>query len=113
VHAALGDSPTPVEADVDGRAALGAIPNIEWLEGSGLTLQPRRGLRRDLQAAPSTSGAAGDVAAWPHPMADGEAIRDRALDQRRRAGRRGGAQPARRAAALRRRAVLLVATSTT
>ena len=54
--------------------ALGAVPNIEWLEGSGLTLD--RGVVCDatLQAAPHVF-AAGDVAAWPHPMADGEQIR--------------------------------------
>ena len=54
--------------------ALGAVPNIEWLEGSGLTLD--RGVVCDatLQAAPHVF-AAGDVAVWPHPMADGELIR--------------------------------------
>ena len=54
--------------------ALGAVPNIEWLEGSGLTLD--RGVVCDatLPAAPHVF-AAGDVAVWPHPMADGELIR--------------------------------------
>jgi len=68
----LGD-PTPVEADVT-VAALGAIPNIEWLEGSGLTLQ--RGVVCDeyLQAEEHV-WCAGDVTAWPHPLADGELIR--------------------------------------
>ena len=43
--------------------------------------------RRSPRATPSTSSRAGDVAAWPHPLADGGLIRDRALDERRRAGR--------------------------
>ncbi len=54
--------------------ALGAVPNTEWLEGSGLMLD--RGVVCDatLQAAPNVF-AAGDIAVWPHPMADGEHIR--------------------------------------
>jgi NADPH-dependent 2,4-dienoyl-CoA reductase/sulfur reductase-like enzyme len=62
-----------VDADVV-IVALGALPNIEWLEGSGLTLD--RGVVCDatLQAAPHVF-AAGDVAAWPHPMAGGAHIR--------------------------------------
>jgi len=54
--------------------ALGAVPNVEWLEGSGLTLD--RGVVCDatLKAAPHVF-AAGDVVTWPHPMADGELIR--------------------------------------
>jgi NADPH-dependent 2,4-dienoyl-CoA reductase/sulfur reductase-like enzyme len=54
--------------------ALGAVPNIEWLEGSGLTLN--RGVVCDetLRAAPHVF-AAGDIAVWPHPLADGELIR--------------------------------------
>jgi 3-phenylpropionate/trans-cinnamate dioxygenase ferredoxin reductase component len=54
--------------------ALGAVPNIEWLEGSALTLD--RGVVCDatLKAAPHVF-AAGDVVTWPHPMADGELIR--------------------------------------
>jgi NADPH-dependent 2,4-dienoyl-CoA reductase/sulfur reductase-like enzyme len=62
-----------VDADVV-IVALGSRPNIEWLEGSGLTLD--RGVLCDatLMAAPNVF-AAGDVAVWPHPMADGEPIR--------------------------------------
>ncbi len=54
--------------------ALGAIPNIEWLEGSGLSLD--RGIVCDeyLQAAPHVY-AAGDVVSWPHPLADGAIVR--------------------------------------
>jgi 3-phenylpropionate/trans-cinnamate dioxygenase ferredoxin reductase component len=64
-----------VEADV-AVIALGAAPNTDWLAGSGLGLEPGVVCHSTLQA----SGAddvfcAGDVAAWPHPMADGELIR--------------------------------------
>ncbi len=55
---------------------LGALPNTEWLAGSGLTVDP--GLRCDgtLTAVgdPDILGA-GDIVAWPHPLADGETIR--------------------------------------
>jgi NADPH-dependent 2,4-dienoyl-CoA reductase/sulfur reductase-like enzyme len=67
--------------------ALGAVPNIEWLEGSGLTLD--RGVVCDetLRAAPNVF-AAGDVAVWPH---DGELIRiehwTNAAEQGRHVGR--------------------------
>ncbi|MDA0160995.1 FAD-dependent oxidoreductase [Solirubrobacter ginsenosidimutans] len=54
--------------------ALGALPNIEWLEGSGLTLDRGVVCDANLQAAPHVF-AAGDVAVWPHPLADGEPIR--------------------------------------
>ena len=54
--------------------ALGAVPNIEWLEGSGLTLDRGVVCDANLQAAPHVF-AAGDVVTWPHPMADGELIR--------------------------------------
>jgi 3-phenylpropionate/trans-cinnamate dioxygenase ferredoxin reductase subunit len=66
-------APAEVEADV-AVAALGAIPNTEWLDGSGLTL--RRGVVCDeyLQAEAHV-WCAGDVTVWPHPLADGEPIR--------------------------------------
>jgi 3-phenylpropionate/trans-cinnamate dioxygenase ferredoxin reductase component len=55
---------------------LGAVPNTEWLAGSGL--QPNPGLECDvtLTAAddPDILGA-GDIVSWPHPLADGEALR--------------------------------------
>ena len=71
---ALSDG-TRVEADV-AVVALGAMPNTEWLAGSGLELQP--GVVCD--AALAARGAdgvfcAGDAAAWPHPMAGGDVIR--------------------------------------
>jgi 3-phenylpropionate/trans-cinnamate dioxygenase ferredoxin reductase component len=79
-----GDAPAPlrgvrlasgelVDADVI-VVALGALPNIEWLEGSGLTLDRGVVCDTNLQAAPHVF-AAGDVAAWPHPMAGGAHIR--------------------------------------
>lgn len=56
--------------------ATGARPNTEWLEGSGLTLDP--GVVCDeFCAAVGATGvyAAGDVAQWPHPLVDGELVR--------------------------------------
>jgi 3-phenylpropionate/trans-cinnamate dioxygenase ferredoxin reductase component len=75
VHLHLGAPADPNALDADVVVvALGSQPNIEWLEGSGLTLD--RGVVCDatLQAAPNVF-AAGDIAVWPHPMADGEPIR--------------------------------------
>ncbi len=66
---------TRVEADV-AVIALGAIPNTDWLVESGLELQP--GLVCDATLAARDTEhvfAAGDAAAWPHPMADGGVIR--------------------------------------
>jgi NADPH-dependent 2,4-dienoyl-CoA reductase/sulfur reductase-like enzyme len=55
---------------------LGAVPNTEWLAGSGLQLDP--GLECDATLTafddPDILGA-GDIASWPHPLADGEALR--------------------------------------
>jgi 3-phenylpropionate/trans-cinnamate dioxygenase ferredoxin reductase component len=64
-----------VEADV-AVVALGAIPNTDWLADSGLELQP--GVVCDAALAARDAQdvlCAGDVAAWPHPMADGALIR--------------------------------------
>jgi 3-phenylpropionate/trans-cinnamate dioxygenase ferredoxin reductase component len=64
-----------VEADL-AVVALGAIPNTDWLADSGLELQP--GVVCDATlAARDADGVfcAGDVAAWPHPMADHGIIR--------------------------------------
>jgi 3-phenylpropionate/trans-cinnamate dioxygenase ferredoxin reductase subunit len=66
---------TRVEADV-AVVALGAIPNTDWLADSGLELQP--GVVCDATLAARDAAdvfCAGDVAAWPHPMADGGVIR--------------------------------------
>jgi NADPH-dependent 2,4-dienoyl-CoA reductase/sulfur reductase-like enzyme len=69
----LGHDGSPIEADVT-VIALGAIANTEWLHGSGLELQPGVVCDELLQAAEHV-WAAGDVAAWPHPLADGDHIR--------------------------------------
>ena len=55
---------------------VGAVPNTEWLAGSGLQADP--GLECDAMlttaADPDILGA-GDIVSWPHPLADGEALR--------------------------------------
>jgi 3-phenylpropionate/trans-cinnamate dioxygenase ferredoxin reductase component len=66
---------TRVEADI-AVVALGAIPNTDWLADSGLELQP--GIVCDATLAARDAEdvfCAGDVAAWPHPMAGGALIR--------------------------------------
>ena len=75
VEAIRLDDGSRVEADV-AVIALGAVPNTDWLAGSGLELRP--GVVCD--ATLRVRGAedvfcAGDAAAWPHPMADGSLIR--------------------------------------
>jgi NADPH-dependent 2,4-dienoyl-CoA reductase/sulfur reductase-like enzyme len=64
-----------VGADV-ALVALGAVPNVEWLQRSGLDVSD--GLVCDATCAavghPEIVGA-GDVAAWPHPLADDELVR--------------------------------------
>jgi 3-phenylpropionate/trans-cinnamate dioxygenase ferredoxin reductase subunit len=53
--------------------ALGSAPNTEWLAGSGLTLQGGAVLCDEhcLAVGAANVAAAGDVAAWPHPQAEG------------------------------------------
>jgi 3-phenylpropionate/trans-cinnamate dioxygenase ferredoxin reductase subunit len=66
---------TRVDADL-AVVALGAIPCTDWLADSGLELQP--GVVCDATLAARDADdvfCAGDVAAWPHPMADGALIR--------------------------------------
>ena len=55
---------------------LGALPNTEWLAGSGLQLDPGVACDATLTAIgdPDILGA-GDIVSWPHPLADGDAIR--------------------------------------
>lgn len=48
-------------------AAVGAEPNIEWLEGSGLNIDSGVVCAGTLEAAPNVY-AVGDVARWPHPI---------------------------------------------
>lgn len=71
---ALLSDGTRVEADL-AVAALGAVPNTEWLSASGLQLD--RGLVVDDHCRPRLPDgtpaenivAAGDVTRWPHPLA--------------------------------------------
>jgi len=55
---------------------LGALPNTEWLAGSGLRVAPGVECDATLTAAEDPDVlAAGDIVTWPHPLADGDAIR--------------------------------------
>ncbi|HEV3390209.1 MAG TPA: FAD-dependent oxidoreductase [Solirubrobacteraceae bacterium] len=55
---------------------LGAVPNTEWLASSGLRADPGLACDATLTAAddPDILGA-GDIVAWPHPLADGDVVR--------------------------------------
>ena len=57
-------------------SASARTPNTEWLADSGLQLDPGLVCDATLTAVgdPDMLGA-GDIVTWPHPMADGEAIR--------------------------------------
>jgi NADPH-dependent 2,4-dienoyl-CoA reductase/sulfur reductase-like enzyme len=60
-----------IEADLV-LLALGAVPNVDWLAGSGLQLDP--GVVCDefsLAVGVDGVAAAGDVAQWPHPAGGG------------------------------------------
>jgi len=89
-----------VEADVV-VVALGAIPNTDWLAGSGLTLDPGLVCDATLTSVddPDVLGA-GDVVSWPHPLADDETIRvehwTNAAEQGAAAARNALAPPAER-----------------
>ena len=81
--------------------ALGAIPNTGWLEGSGLTLEP--GVLCDATLAAQGVEdvfAAGDIAAWPHPLAPDAPIRiehwTNAAEQGTLAGRNAVVDPSER-----------------
>ncbi|MDH3725366.1 MAG: FAD-dependent oxidoreductase, partial [Thermoleophilia bacterium] len=54
--------------------AIGAVPNTEWLEGSGLAINDGVLCDETCQAAPGVV-VAGDVARWPNPTSDGELMR--------------------------------------
>lgn len=55
---------------------LGAMPNTEWLAGSGLRADPGLACDATLTAAGDADLlGAGDIVSWPHPLADGEALR--------------------------------------
>jgi NADPH-dependent 2,4-dienoyl-CoA reductase/sulfur reductase-like enzyme len=56
--------------------ALGALPNTDWLNDTGLTLDP--GLHCDATLTSTEDPdilAAGDIVSWPHPLADGNRVR--------------------------------------
>jgi NADPH-dependent 2,4-dienoyl-CoA reductase/sulfur reductase-like enzyme len=79
---------TRVEADV-AVVALGAVPNTEWLAGSGLRLQPGVVCDATLAARDAEDVfCAGDAAAWPHPLAGGDVIR---IEHWTNAAEQGGA----------------------
>ncbi|MEA2393852.1 MAG: hypothetical protein QOJ82_1743 [Solirubrobacteraceae bacterium] len=64
-----------LEADL-GLIAVGAVPCSGWLAGSGVTLEP--GVVCDSTCAAvgvDAVFAAGDVARWPHPLADEALVR--------------------------------------
>ena len=75
---------------------IGAVPAVDWLAGSALSLRSPAeggGVATDatLLAAPGVV-AVGDVASWPNPLFDGEVMRvehwENAIDQGAHAGRR-------------------------
>jgi len=55
---------------------LGALPNTDWLTGSGLQVDPGLACHATLTAVgdPDILGA-GDIVSWPHPLAGGETLR--------------------------------------
>jgi 3-phenylpropionate/trans-cinnamate dioxygenase ferredoxin reductase subunit len=84
VAAILGDGRVEAVELIEGEriaadivvVGLGAVPNTEWLAGSGLALNPGVACDATLTATedPDILGA-GDIVSWPHPLAGGEAIR--------------------------------------
>lgn len=57
-------------------AAIGVVPNTEWLDGSGLVVND--GVVSDAALFAQGRGdivVAGDVARWPHPLFGGELVR--------------------------------------
>ena len=81
--------------------ALGATPNIAWLEDSGLALGPGVICDATLTSVSDPDVlAAGDACTWPHPLNDGEPLRvehwNNAVEQGRLAGRNLLREPAER-----------------
>ncbi|MEV0787631.1 FAD-dependent oxidoreductase [Streptomyces sp. NPDC050423] len=68
---------TTVDADLV-VVAIGSVPAVDWLAGSGLALGDGVLCDAHCRAAPGV-WAAGDVANWPHPMVAGARVR---LEQR-------------------------------
>lgn len=81
---------TVLDADVV-VVGVGVVPNTEWLEGSGLTLDDGVVCDATTLAAPGVC-AAGDVARWPNPRFGGELMRvehwDNAVEMGAHAARR-------------------------
>jgi 3-phenylpropionate/trans-cinnamate dioxygenase ferredoxin reductase component len=80
-----------LEADV-AVIALGALPEIGWLEGSGLSLAQGVSCDATLTSVSHPDVlAAGDVCRWPHPLTGEEPLRvehwNNAVEQGRLAGR--------------------------
>ena len=89
-----------VQAEV-GVVALGAVPNTAWLRDSGLSLEPGVVCDAGLAAAGAEDVfCAGDIVAWPHPLAGGELVRiehwTNAAEQGAAAGRNLVAAPGER-----------------
>ena len=100
---ALADG-TTVTADLV-LVALGALPNTEFLADTPIALTPDRGVVCDATLTSVSDPdvlAAGDIAAWPHPGADGERIRvehwTNAAEHGRLAGANATREPAQRVA---------------
>jgi 3-phenylpropionate/trans-cinnamate dioxygenase ferredoxin reductase subunit len=68
----LGDG-TAIEADVV-VVGVGVIPQTQWLERSGLTIDNGIVCDESCLAAPGIV-AAGDIARWPNPLFDGRLMR--------------------------------------
>ncbi len=111
IDALLGDAHVEAVALSDGSTvaadvvlmALGALPNVEWLAGAGLTLDPGLACDSTLTALGDPDIlAAGDLAAWPHPLAGGERVRvehwTTAAEHGQLAGRNALLEPEARAA---------------
>jgi len=111
VEAIVGDGRVEAVLLADGEridadvvvVGLGATPNTEWLADCGLELDPGLVCDATLTAVgdPDVLGA-GDIVTWPHPMADGQAIRIEhwtvAAEQGQLAGRNVLVAPAERVA---------------
>ncbi len=83
--------------------AFGAAPNVEWLEASGLSLDGGVVCDATLTSVDDPDVlAAGDLCAWPHPLADGARIRvehwTNAVEQGTLAGANALLEPADRTA---------------
>jgi 3-phenylpropionate/trans-cinnamate dioxygenase ferredoxin reductase component len=90
------DDGSRVNADI-AVVALGAIPNTEWLAGSGLQIEPGVMCDATLAAVGAEDvWCAGDIAKWPHPLSP-EPIRiehwTNAAEQGKLAGRNAVSAP--------------------